>query len=203
MHEDSIPADATPLKRGTDAPNDEDGRDLRLSAADRSATEFYAASHDRPLRCEAQRDEAPDCDQELARQGDDCDAADSTLKRANTVPEPCRMAAPRLVAKPKPGELDKRFAGSAVAGAIDAPIAIHAAALKRRWGKTQIAGDLPPVVEGPVERLPRQDGGEVHADSADRAKRFDHSACGVVLRFQSLLAKRFGFADHFLGPRQR
>jgi hypothetical protein len=43
MHEASIPADVTHLKRGTDAPNDEDGRDLRLSAADRSATEFYAA----------------------------------------------------------------------------------------------------------------------------------------------------------------
>ena len=43
MHEASIPADATHLKRGTDAPHDEDGRDLRLSAADRSATEFYAA----------------------------------------------------------------------------------------------------------------------------------------------------------------
>ena len=28
MHEASIPADATHLKRGTDAPNDEDGRDL-------------------------------------------------------------------------------------------------------------------------------------------------------------------------------
>src|ERR1700722_19981215 len=153
MHEGSIPADATHLKRGTDAPNDEDGRDLRLSAADR------------PLRCEAQRDEAPDCDQELARQGDDCDAADSTLKRANTVPKPCRVAALWLVAKPKPGELDERFAGSAVACAIDAPIAIHAAALKRRWGKTQIAGDLPPVVERPIEHLPRQDGGEVHADS--------------------------------------
>jgi hypothetical protein len=78
----------------------------------------------------------PDCDQELARQGDDCDAADSTLKRANTVPEPCRLAALWLVAKPKPGELDERFAGSAVAGAIDPSIAIHAAALKRRRGKT-------------------------------------------------------------------
>jgi len=33
MHEASIPADATHLKRGADAPNDEDGRDLRLSAA--------------------------------------------------------------------------------------------------------------------------------------------------------------------------
>jgi hypothetical protein len=43
MHEASTPADATHLKRGTDAPNDEDGRDLRLSAADRSAAEFYAA----------------------------------------------------------------------------------------------------------------------------------------------------------------
>jgi hypothetical protein len=81
--------------------------------------------------------------------------------------------------------------------AIDASIAIHAAALKRRWGKTQIAGDLPPVVERPVEHLPRQDGGEVHADSADRAKRFDRSACGVVLRFQSLLANGVEFADHF------
>ena len=70
------------------------------------------------------------------------------------------MAALWLVAKPKPGEFDERFTGSAVAGAIDTPIAIHAAALKRRWGKIQIAGDLPPVVEGPVEHLPRQDGGE-------------------------------------------
>ena len=107
------------------------------------------------------------------------------------------MAALWLVAKPKPGELDERFAGSAVAGAIDASIAIHAAALKRRWGKTQIACDLPPVVERPVEHLPRQDGSEVHANSADRAERFDRSACGVVLRFQSLLANRIEFADHF------
>ena len=36
----------------------------------------------------------------------------STLKRANTVPEPCRMAALWLVAKPKPGELDDRFCPS-------------------------------------------------------------------------------------------
>jgi hypothetical protein len=35
MHEASTPAAATHLKRGTDAPNDEDGRDLRLSDADR------------------------------------------------------------------------------------------------------------------------------------------------------------------------
>ena len=71
------------------------------------------------------------------------------------------MAALWLVKRSQsPGELDERFAGSAVAGAIDASIAIHAAALKRRWGKTQIAGDLPPVVERPVEHLPRQDGGE-------------------------------------------
>jgi hypothetical protein len=104
-----------------------------------------------------------------------------------------------LVPKSKPGELDERFAGSAVAGAIDAPIAIHAPALKRRWGKTQIAGDLPPVVEGPVKQHPRQDGGEVHADSADRAKRFDRPARGVVLRFQSLLANRIEFEDYFLG----
>jgi hypothetical protein len=74
-------------------------------------------------------------DQELARKGDDRDAAGSTLKRAKTIPEPCREAALWLVPKPKPGELDERFADSAVAGAIDAPIAIHAAALKRRWGR--------------------------------------------------------------------
>ena len=32
MHEASIPADATHLKRGTDAPNDEDGRILQSIA---------------------------------------------------------------------------------------------------------------------------------------------------------------------------
>ena len=40
----SIPADATHLKRGTDIqPMAKTVCDLRLSAADRSATEFYAA----------------------------------------------------------------------------------------------------------------------------------------------------------------
>ena len=110
MHEASIPADATNLKRGNQM----------LPMTKTVATSDYPplivgdgilCGDDRPFGCEAQRDEAPDCDQELARQGDDRDAAGSTLKRANTVSEPCREAALRLVAKPKPGELDERFAG--------------------------------------------------------------------------------------------
>ena len=68
---------------------------------------------------------------------------------------------------------------------------------QNRVFRGRLAGDLPPVVERPVEHLPRQDGGEVHANSADRAKRFDRSACGVVLRFQRLLANRVEYADHF------
>ena len=44
MHEASIPADATHLTRGKQMlPNEEDGRDLRSSAADLSASDSYAA----------------------------------------------------------------------------------------------------------------------------------------------------------------
>jgi hypothetical protein len=121
---------------------------------------------DRPFRCEAQRHEPPDCDQELARQGDNRDAAGSTVKRANTVPEPCREAALWLVPKPKPSELDERFAGSAVAGALDAPIAIHAAALKRSdppalasssltCSDVARTGDLPAILNTPIRPFGR------------------------------------------------
>jgi hypothetical protein len=53
--------------------------------------------------------------------------------------------------------LDKRLAGSAIAGAVYASITVHAAALERRGRQTQVARDLSPVVEGSVEHFSRQD----------------------------------------------
>ena len=52
---------------------------------------------DRSLRNEAEGYEAPDRDQELARQSDDRDPTGSSLERANALPEPCRQTAVRLV----------------------------------------------------------------------------------------------------------
>ena len=61
------------------------------------------------------------------------------------------------------------FAGATVAGAIDPPVAIHPAALERRWREAEIGCDLPPVVEGPVEHFLRQNGREVVAKTPELA----------------------------------
>jgi hypothetical protein len=47
----------------------------------------------------------------LRAQGDDRDAPGSTLKRANTVPEPCRKAALWLVPKAKARRVGRAFCG--------------------------------------------------------------------------------------------
>ena len=113
MHEGSIPADATLLKRGTDAPNDEDGRDLRLSAADRSATELYAAmiapSGARPSVTKRQI-----AIRSLRAKATIAMRRNSTLKRANTVPDATNSFAPQFahfgyrLATDKTAELRKK-----------------------------------------------------------------------------------------------
>jgi hypothetical protein len=42
-----------------------------------------------------------------------------------------------------------------------AAVAIHSAALERRWRKAEIGGDLAPIVERPVEYLLCQNGRKV------------------------------------------
>ncbi len=81
--------------------------------------------------------------------------------------------------------------------AIDAPVAIHAAALKRRRSKAKVTRDLSSIFKGPVENLICQNCGEIVANGADLAQGPDCSARLVVLRLQSLLTFGLDFADHF------
>ena len=51
-----------------------------------------------------------------------------------------------------------------------APIAIHPTALKRRWRKAKIAGNLSSVLERSVEHLSCQHGGKIVADAPKLAQ---------------------------------
>ena len=95
-------------------------------AADRSATEFYAAmiapSGARPSVTKRQI-----AINNLRAMATMAMRRIWTLKRANTVPGTMPHGCSLVDSEAKAGELDERFAGSAVAAwAIDAPIAIHA-----------------------------------------------------------------------------
>ena len=67
---------------------------------------------------------APQSHQELARHGDDRDAARSALQIADAFAEPAAERAARLIAQPGPGELDYRRARFGIAGLADALVAI-------------------------------------------------------------------------------
>ena len=56
-------------------------------------------------------DVAPQCDQQLPRQGDDGDPARAPLQGANALAEPSRERAARLVAQPQPGTVERRASG--------------------------------------------------------------------------------------------
>ena len=101
------PGGVTHLKRGTDAPNGEDGRDLRLSAADRSATGILCSMI--APRCEGQRDEAPVGPKSLRAKATVRDAADRPERtRSRTRPA---AGGSWLEAKAKARQLDRRLPG--------------------------------------------------------------------------------------------
>ena len=150
----------------------------RLSAADRSATEFYAAmiapSGARPSVTKRQI-----AIKSLRAKATIMMRRIWTLKRSQhgpgTMPRGCSLvgseAKARRVGRAFPCGL------GCCRQAIDAPIAIHAAALKKALGQDPDSWRFAACCRR-SGRTPPSSGrkGEVHADSADRAKRFDRSA---------------------------
>jgi hypothetical protein len=65
--------------------------------------------------------------------------------------------------------LDHGPASATIAGAIDPPVAIHPAALERRWRKAEIGGDLTTVVERPVEYFLGENSRKVVAEAPEFA----------------------------------
>ncbi len=87
-----------PETREREVPIDEDGHILRSIAE--IVDERNLRCDDGALRDDSQSGEPPDCNQQLARHGDDGDAAGSSLKRADALAEPLRQAAFGLIAQP-------------------------------------------------------------------------------------------------------
>src|SRR6516225_5327365 len=73
---------------------------------------------------------APQSNQELARHGDDRDAARSALEIADACLEPAAERAVGLIAQPSPGEFDHHRARLGIAGLADALVAIERPAAK-------------------------------------------------------------------------
>ena len=86
----------------------------------------------------------------------------------------------RLMAQPKPGELDHRCPQSRVAGLRDALLAIDRPALPGRRGKAGISGDLSAVIEVSEEPLRPEDRSELRPDAIDAQQ---HRRPGPALRF--------------------
>src|SRR5271165_1090062 len=80
-------------------------------------------------------------------------------------PESERRA--RLMAYPKPGELNHRWPQSRVARLRDALLAIDRPALPRRWGEAGISGDLSAVVEVSGESFTPEDRSELRPNAMD------------------------------------
>ena len=68
-------------------------------------------------------DKAPECNRELASQGDNADLANPRTVFTAGAPIPFGQSAARLIAQPTPGQLDEERAGRFVAGLADALLA--------------------------------------------------------------------------------
>src|SRR6266853_3728156 len=174
MHEALPRSDATHLKRGGCRPPKKKTVALPVSppAVMRPAAipaslcrGVYRGPDLDALRHNPGFDIAPQRDQQLPRHCHDGDPPRASLQHADALTEPCGERTARLVAQPKPGELDERRAGPRVARSADASVAIHAAALVGHGCDADVAGELTAVGEGAVEHLAHQHRGEVRADA--------------------------------------
>src|SRR3546814_9568252 len=120
--------------------------------------------HGYALRHGAGLDVAPECDEELARHGDDRDPAGTPSQGTDAIPEPPGKRALWLVAQPEPGELDEGRPRAWVPCAADAPVPIHRPALMRHRRHSDIDRELTASAESAIEDLARQHGCEVVAE---------------------------------------
>src|SRR5271157_1371890 len=109
----------------------------------------------------------PERDQQLSRQRHDRRLAPTTAAAFHSVLEPESERRARLMAYPKPGDLNHRCSESWVARLRDALLAIDRPALPRRWGEAGISGDLSAVVEVSGESFTPEDRSELRPNAMD------------------------------------
>lgn len=124
--------------------------------------------------------EAPERDQQLARHCDNRDAACSTLQFTNAVAEPSGEFALRLVSQPEPRQLHESFPRSRIAGAADAPVSIHIAALMRRRCQANIARELFSISEWTIKYFTRENRSKIVTDAVDAPQRSDFGSYWIV-----------------------
>src|SRR5205823_10691843 len=116
---------------------------------------------------------------QLARQRHDGDAADATLLIAHPRPEPAREVAVGLMREPQPADLDGCGPGASVARLTDPLLAPARSAVVRRTRQSEIAAELPSIVEVAVEHLVDQLLRAGHAETFEPGEMHDLGLVGA------------------------
>src|SRR6185369_13012008 len=103
---------------------------------------------------------------QLRSHGNQHNPAPAALAGAHPLVEPAREGAPRLMAQPQPGQLDRSPPRPRVARFGDALVAPDAAALPWTGRKAEVAAHLAPVAEVAEEHFVAQHRGEREPDAA-------------------------------------
>src|SRR5271166_1287488 len=124
----------------------------------------------------------PERDQQLSRQRHDRRLAPTTAAAFHSVLEPESERRARLMAYPKPGELNHRCPQSRVARLRDALLAIDRPALPRRWGEAGISGDLrlSKCLESPSHQRTEANSGPMPWTSSNIGGGADTLACSAL-----------------------
>src|SRR6202022_3602379 len=145
-------------------------------------------TQDDALQGLASRDKAPECDHQLACQGDDhrLARAETAIGSAGAVPQ-CQCAL-LLKQQEAPGELDHAAADPGVAGSGEPLFPPLGPALVRRASQTGVARHCFSVTHGPREHLMDEHIGRFNAD-ADNPSQLPNHGVGPGLRLppQSVL----------------
>jgi hypothetical protein len=203
MHEALPRRDATHLKRGGQLwhSKDENGRVPRIVVWRCCQRQFLFVAlllGFRPdlntYRNHSSFDITPERDEQLACQGHDRDPSCPPRQSPDALAEPVCQSTARLVAKPEPGKLDHGRSCAGVAGAADAPIPVYSSTLGG-GGDADVAGDLTPVVERPIEYLACEDGRKILSEPTDTSESGDLARVVVLLILSRIVAFGLNFAD--------
>src|SRR6516165_8511006 len=133
---------------------------------------LQARAHDSAGGDETSREVAPQRHHQLARERHDRDPARSSLEVAHPLVEPAGQFTFGLMLDPEPGKLDGDRASAGIAGFADPLVALGYAAVVRRSGQSEIAPDLPTIVERAIERLIDQLLSADHRDTLQVSKHY-------------------------------
>src|SRR5258708_14329749 len=138
------------------------------------------------------------CQQQLACQRPDGDAADAAFRGTDTRAEPDAQIAVGLIAQPQPGEFDPGGSSLAVASLADPLVMRHVSALEWARREADIARQLAAIVEVTMEYLANQHRGKLRTDRLELMEILDFLCVDIRRCFilNNRVALRFKSGDH-------